>query len=241
MGGVFSCIYNKMKRCYKCQETKSYELFSKNKRYKDGRNDSCKECVKKHRFKNKQVDEIYRENNKDYMKEYSAKYWVENKEKIIEYQKLYYADNLELKKEYSSKYWVENKERLKSNINNWKKNNPNYYKDYMKKRYHSDLEFKIISNLRSRFYHAIKGNTKSDSSLTLIGCSIKFLQFHIWTQFDKNMNWENHGSYWELDHIKPCALFDLSIKDEQKKCFHYTNLQPLKWEENRIKGKKYGE
>jgi hypothetical protein len=41
------------------------------------------------------------------------------------------------------------------------------------------------------------------------------------------MNWDNHGIIWEIDHIKPCASFDLSDIEQQKQCFHYTNLQPL--------------
>jgi hypothetical protein len=35
------------------------------------------------------------------------------------------------------------------------------------------------------------------------------------------------GGVWEIDHIKPCASFDLTDIKQQKECFHYTNLQPL--------------
>jgi len=52
------------------------------------------------------------------------------------------------------------------------------------------------------------------------------------------MTWENHGE-WHIDHIKPCSLFNLLNEDEQKKCFHYTNLQPLWASENLSKGCKY--
>jgi hypothetical protein len=41
------------------------------------------------------------------------------------------------------------------------------------------------------------------------------------------MNWGNHGVTWEIDHIKACSNFDLTKLEEQKQCFHYTNLQPL--------------
>ena len=52
------------------------------------------------------------------------------------------------------------------------------------------------------------------------------------------MNWSNHGSYWEIDHIIPCDSFDLTDIEQQKQCFHYTNLQPLTVSENRSKKNK---
>ena len=41
------------------------------------------------------------------------------------------------------------------------------------------------------------------------------------------MSWENHGEIWEIDHIVGCANFNMEYLEEQKKCFHYTNMQPL--------------
>jgi hypothetical protein len=52
------------------------------------------------------------------------------------------------------------------------------------------------------------------------------------------MTWLNHGQIWEIDHIKPCSSFDLTDLEQQKQCFHYTNLQPLFKTENRQKSNK---
>ena len=57
-------------------------------------------------------------------------------------------------------------------------------------------------------------------------------------KFKEGMTWENHGE-WHIDHIKPCVSFNLLDENEQKKCFHYTNLQPLWASENLSKGCKY--
>ena len=38
----------------------------------------------------------------------------------------------------------------------------------------------------------------------------------------------------QIDHIKPCAEFDLTKEEEQRICFHYKNLQPL-WELDNLK------
>ena len=53
------------------------------------------------------------------------------------------------------------------------------------------------------------------------------------------MNWDNYGEYWEIDHIKPISLFDLTIEDNMYKCFNYINTQPLEKIENKIKSNKY--
>ena len=52
------------------------------------------------------------------------------------------------------------------------------------------------------------------------------------------MDWNNHGSVWEIDHIIPCDSFNMLDFNQQKQCFHYTNTQPLFKKENRIKSNK---
>ncbi len=47
------------------------------------------------------------------------------------------------------------------------------------------------------------------------------------------MSWENYGK-WHVDHILPCASFDLGKPEEQFKCFNYKNLQPL-WATDNLK------
>ena len=49
------------------------------------------------------------------------------------------------------------------------------------------------------------------------------------------MTWKNHGRFgWHIDHIRACSRFDLSDLSQQKKCFNYTNLQPL-WAKDNIR------
>ena len=49
------------------------------------------------------------------------------------------------------------------------------------------------------------------------------------------MSWDNYGK-WHIDHIIPCASFDLADETQQRLCFHFTNLQPLEASENMRKG-----
>lgn len=49
------------------------------------------------------------------------------------------------------------------------------------------------------------------------------------------MTHDNYGTYWHIDHVKPCSSFDLSCEEEINECFSWKNVQPLKGEENLAK------
>lgn len=210
----------KTKVCTKCEKRKLLKEFSKFKSGKDGYYPSCKEC-------NKQ----YYEDNKEKISKYHKRRYENIKEDISDYpsRHQYYEDNKEKIAENTKKYREENREKIKILKKNWEK-----------EKYHSDIEFKILSNLRTRLGHALKGKLKASSTLKLLGCSVEFLKNHLESLFKQGMTWNNHSVYgWHIDHRKPCASFDLSKPEEQKACFHYTNLQPLWATENRKKGSQY--
>ncbi len=53
------------------------------------------------------------------------------------------------------------------------------------------------------------------------------------------MLWNNWGvgkGNWHIDYIKPLASFDLTNRGQFLEACHYTNLQPLWFEENMRKG-----
>ena len=97
-------------------------------------------------------------------------------------------------------------------------------------------------NLGKRVRQALlyQGIRKEDYTLELCGCTIPELRKHIEDQFTEEMIWENY-SYegWHLDHIRPCASFDLSDINQQKVCFNWRNLQPMWALENTVKQDRY--
>jgi hypothetical protein len=109
--------------------------------------------------------------------------------------------------------------------------------DYFKNQRKIDINFKIREYLRSRIWHALKGKNKSESTMKLLGCHIDLLRLYLQSKFQPGMSFSNYGK-WHIDHIIPCARFDLSKPEEQKICFNYKNLQPLWAEENLKKGSK---
>ena len=50
------------------------------------------------------------------------------------------------------------------------------------------------------------------------------------------MNWDNYGTKWHIDHIKPLSNFDLTDKKQLLEAINYKNLQPLWAEQNLSKG-----
>jgi hypothetical protein len=107
---------------------------------------------------------------------------------------------------------------------------------YELKKYKTDPLFKLKKCLRVRTHAAIRGLRRS--ALDLLGASVETVKEYLTSLFLPGMTWDNYGT-WHVDHIKPCAKFDLTIPTQQKLCFHYTNLQPLWALDNQIKGARY--
>ena len=201
------------KICTKCKIEKSFDEFPSSKQHKDGKSSWCKECD---RIKGKK----YRVEHKEERKIYNKKYYLKNKKKILIQSKKYHLKHKEEIEIYNKKYCLEHKNEINK---------------YYNKRRKTDIRFKILGDLRNRIIKVLRGNNKSLSTMFLIGCEIDYLLYHLQSQFVEGMTWDNHGE-WHIDHIKPCASFDLSKESEQHKCFNYTNLQPLWAKDNLTKG-----
>jgi hypothetical protein len=141
---------------------------------------------------------------------------------------------------YDKKYRTECREEYLIYKRKYYKEHKDKWNEYVLNRRKSDLPFKILMNLRHRINMALVHNFKSEHTKKLLGCSIEFLKNWLTIQFTEGMSWKNYGK-WEIDHIRPCASFDLSIIEHQNACFNYLNLQPLWAEENRSKGSKIKE
>jgi hypothetical protein len=106
---------------------------------------------------------------------------------------------------------------------------------YRKRREANDLTFRLTNQIRKKIYLTLRGKQKYVHSLELLGCSSEYARRHLERQFTKGMSWGNwsmHG--WHIDHIIPIASFDLTDIEQQKRCFHYTNIQPL-WAKDNYK------
>ena len=109
-----------------------------------------------------------------------------------------------------------------------------------KQRWESDPNFRASCVLRNRLKDALNGVQKADTTRQLVGCTWEELVAHIAKQFLPGMTWDNYSyETWHIDHIRPCASFDLTDPEQQRQCFHYTNLQPLWATDNLQKSDKW--
>ena len=155
----------------------------------------------------------------------SRNWKAKNKDRVKEYNTEYKAEHKEEISVYNSKYNIENRaeiqKRSTANMARLKKENPS---------------FKIACNMRSRMTDAFKSyNTKikkCDHTKAILGCSMAFLCEWFSFRFTVDMNFKNYGTLWHMDHVVPCCRFDLTDDDEQRKCFHWTNLKPMNGKAN---------
>ncbi len=129
--------------------------------------------------------------------------------------------------------------RWRKGSNQWHKDNREKVNERRRERRKNDPSFRMLSNLRRRLSYLVSLHSakKSKQTLSLLGCDMPFFLNHLKYKFTEGMTFDNYGE-WHIDHIKPCDLFDFTIKEHQEQCFHYTNLQPLWSIDNRIKSNK---
>ena len=142
--------YDLVKKCSKCGIISLKSNFNKDNTKNDGLYNQCKICRKD--------------------------YYMKNSIKLIQKQKDYYLDNRDRIKEYQ----VKNHNKIIAQK-----------KFYSNNKYKSDINYRLICKTRSRIRNALQGKIKSSSSRDILGIDIdtykKWLEF----QFTTEMNWSN--------------------------------------------------
>lgn len=218
-----------LKTCPKCKKSKPLDEFHNCARYKDGKQVYCIAC-------RRPITREYKRQKYATDAEYRARSYATARRSIMK--------NAPKVAQYHKQYAIINKNKIKARTDKWRLDNKEALRikarDYRRKRKVNDLDFRILCNLQSRLWFAMNASkgTKSFRTIELVGCTILELKSHLEKQFKNGMTWDNYGD-WHIDHRLPCASFDLTSLEQQKKCFHYTNLQPL-WATTVI-ARKYGD
>jgi hypothetical protein len=187
------------KICTICKKEKNIKDFSKHKNKTTYR---CKQCLS----------------------DYNKNYYQKNQEKLKERA----AQFRENHPDYMITWRENNKNKVYKQKREWFEKNRHKLNEQERQRRKKDHAYRIKKNLRRRINNVIKKpNKKHAPTFELLGCSLQEFLKHLEGQFVEGMNWNNYGNLWHIDHILPCASFDLTDPEQQRKCFHYTNLQPL--------------
>ena len=202
------------KKCYKCQQNKPFSEFNKCIKGTFGLHGHCRQCQKDTRR------DWYLKHRQEQIKD--AKEWSQS-----EVGKLSRRIKWETQKHILGPKQNERRRKEEAKIK----------ARIQRKKWMQIPQNRIAQNLRKRIQNALKNVPKIISTEQITGCSFGQLKTYLESLFLPNMSWDNYGQ-WHVDHIKPCASFDLTLPDEQIRCFHYSNLQPLWAKDNLSKGSK---
>ena len=110
--------------------------------------------------------------------------------------------------------------------------------EHSKNRRQYDEYYRLTCCLRSRLYNAVKAQciTKNNSTMQLVGCTPQFLA--IWLEFTRRFYCPSSLNY-HIEHLRPCASFDLRYQEEQIDCFNWRNLRLYDATENLSKHDRY--
>lgn len=103
--------------------------------------------------------------------------------------------------------------------------------------YGRNPEFAMRVRLRNRIRKMLGRRKNYESTIKIVGCDLQTLTAHLESQFVRGMSWANRSA-WEIDHIRPCADFDMNEPEQVLRCFHFSNLRPAWKDVNRAKGAK---
>ena len=190
---------SEIKMCDKCTQTKPIDKYRKY--HENSYSKTCKKCLN-------EVDKIKKKNLRRKKAEtFLAKCEKCNQEKTLkEFSKL--------KKFYKKKICLScYPEFLKQQKTEW-----------CRKESKNNINYRLKKSLASRLRTVL---IKNDSTMNYIGCNIQYLREWFEYNFTLEMNWENYGSYWSIDHIIPVCKFDLTVEDEKLKCWNWSNLMPV--------------
>jgi hypothetical protein len=217
------------KICIRCDIEKELSSFNNMPKSVEKKRNVCKECCLR----------IARECHKRKVELLGGSVRVFRKGVSVEQKKI---ENLQACK----KYRENNIEKKRKSAREWARRNKKNQLEKWVNRYNTDTLFNLSIKIRRCIWATLNkghlGKRKGDTTIKLLGCSYDYLKTYIEKKFTEGMTWDKviSGEI-HLDHKKPCSSFDLSDEEEQKKCFNYSNLQPMWWYDNLSKSDKIDE
>ena len=250
-------VVKKLKTCIECKETKELSEFRNIRKDRSWTSKTCKKCISRRNSKRNQLryanDPEYKKERLEYARKRrsdpikKAEIYRKQIERRLdpEYQEKErkYSRELQRKKnadpEYRRKrYDKENKKRkiLRAIDPKFRKRLSKNNSRYKKKKYNSDLQYRLGIIISVGIYRALKDKKGGKNWQDLVGYDTKKLKKHLEKQFAGGMSWDNYGE-WHIDHKIPQSAFNYTKPEHRdfKRCWALKNLQPLWAKDNSSK------
>ncbi len=231
------------KHCAACDRDlpATAEHFHKHPRGKHGLHNHCRACrnaAKRAAYgtpDGKAAAQAYRAKNRDRIAAYNR-----SRPPLTEAE-------LAAARKRASQWYEEHKEqareanRKRARLPHAKAKNREYQRKYHASRLRRNGEYALRHRTRSAILLALKqGRVTAKGRWWEAACgyTLEELRQHLQSQFTAAMTWENRGTYWEIDHIRPLAGFVIPDADcpAFREAWGLHNLRPLEKSENRAKG-----
>jgi hypothetical protein len=197
-----------MKKCGLCRIEKELEDFYREPNGAQGVRGRCKACDSKR----------------------NKKYRAEHAERLKEYDRGKYENRRGYYLLHSKNYYAANAEQISQKLRVWRQSpDGRAFKKLYRQSELAKPKYRFHQRVRLGIYNAFRRHriSKRYPTFPLLGYSKQELFRHMERQFLAGMNWENYGSKWHIDHIRPLSSFDLSDEKQIIQAYALHNLRPL--------------
>ena len=153
-------------------------------------------------YRKRNKDRFNQNNRKNYDSEKAAIAWKKFVEK--------HGDKLKAKRKQAAEIRKQTKVCKRKFLTESERRE--YRRTYSNQRYHADPQYRIASRLRTRLNEILKNRNQQKSKTLKI--DKQGIVAWVESKFQPGMTWSNHGKEWHLDHILPCAEFDLPTQNK---------------------------
>lgn len=151
-------------------------------------------------------------------------YYNNNKEKVKNTKNKWIKSNIEKNLQIKKDYRIKNKEIIKI-----------YSLEYQRKKLQNPT-YKVSRRISKQIWDFLKNKGKKRKSwIDYVDYSGQDLKNHLESKFINTMSWDNYGTFWEIDHIKPISWFLKENNSNVNEIWSLSNLQPLECSLNRSK------
>lgn len=144
------------------------------------------------------------------------------------YGREYNRENPEIRE----KWVAENIDHLHDLQAKWYQKNKVHVLMKNRERFLTDDHYRVTVEMKKKLNGQLR---RATFSAEFCGTKVSLIKQWLEYNFDETMNWDNYGTYWEVDHVIPTSWYDLTQQSEIDNCYDWKNFSPLSKSDNQEK------